>query len=424
MSNPSVGLLLLFVLLMNHSQSVSWYRNAGDEPVFTFDYPDTIYICEVDEYELEVTDGQPNYRYQWYRNGVALPDDTLSAFTVQISGDYQVRVSDGDDDVLSDIVRVRKVGLEKPTSTSPGGTICEGTSRRLTLTGKGDGVTVQWFRNGQALAGETDTMLFVNEAGAYHIELYVGSCSVASDAFNLSVAELPIASIHVADESPLCHGTYTTLTANHSDDDTYTYLWSTGETTRSIEVDVAGEYRLILTNAAGCADTASVTVAFREPPLTPYIPDTMMCLRESGPLQLLAPGGYVAYEWVGVDGAGQEVEITAPGTYTLRVQDENGCWAATSFVVRQSCAEVNIPNMFSPNGDGRNDTWEISGLEYDQQMEVFVVDRNGMEVFRSRGYATPWNGTFRGKLVPVGAYFYSIRMTSGEHYKGALTILY
>lgn len=117
------------------------------------------------------------------------------------------------------------------------------------------------------------------------------------------------------------------------------------------------------------------------------------------------------------------LDITAPGTYSLHVEDENGCIASTTFEVRPYCEAVTIPNMFSPNGDGINDVWAISGLE-DGGAVVTVFNRNGQIVFQSHGYSLPWDGSHNGRLVPVGAYYYHIRTSGGENLRGPLTVLY
>ena len=105
-----------------------------------------------------------------------------------------------------------------------------------------------------------------------------------------------------------------------------------------------------------------------------------------------------------------------------QVEDENGCRATTTFEVRPYCKEVAIPNMFSPNGDGANDVWEISGLE-EKNATVTVFDRNGQAVFQSQGYNIPWDGSYNGRLVPVGAYYYLI-IVDDQQYRGPVTVLY
>jgi gliding motility-associated-like protein len=64
--------------------------------------------------------------------------------------------------------------------------------------------------------------------------------------------------------------------------------------------------------------------------------------------------------------------------------------------------------MFSPNGDGIDDLWQIEGREGIDNCEIKVFDRNGKNVFKSTGYANAWDGNLNGKPLPEGAYYYVI----------------
>ena len=69
---------------------------------------------------------------------------------------------------------------------------------------------------------------------------------------------------------------------------------------------------------------------------------------------------------------------------------------------------INIPNTFTPNNDGINDYWHIKGLNAYPYCEVSVYDRWGQMVFKSKGYPNEWDGTYQGKPVPTGVYYYLI----------------
>ncbi|HMG08032.1 MAG TPA: gliding motility-associated C-terminal domain-containing protein, partial [Mucilaginibacter sp.] len=72
-----------------------------------------------------------------------------------------------------------------------------------------------------------------------------------------------------------------------------------------------------------------------------------------------------------------------------------------------------IPNTFSPNGDGRNDLWDIEALVTYPQSLLTVYNRYGQQVFRSIGYDHPWRGTYNGTILPPGTYYYVIDLKSG-----------
>jgi gliding motility-associated-like protein len=92
------------------------------------------------------------------------------------------------------------------------------------------------------------------------------------------------------------------------------------------------------------------------------------------------------------------------------------------------CSSVftNIPTLFTPNGDGDNDVFEIDNLHtLYPNCEVKIVNRWGNVVYESVGYAEPWDGRFKGEDLPLGTYFYSITSPddSFEDFSGSISII-
>jgi SulP family sulfate permease len=71
-----------------------------------------------------------------------------------------------------------------------------------------------------------------------------------------------------------------------------------------------------------------------------------------------------------------------------------------------------IPPAFTPNGDGINDDWNIKNIDNYPEAVVKVSKIHGETVFKSRGYKIPWNGQFKGSLLPPGEYQYSIKLNN------------
>jgi len=109
--------------------------------------------------------------------------------------------------------------------------------------------------------------------------------------------------------------------------------------------------------------------------------------------------------------------------YSFEATNEDGC-SAMSFVQVKLLLEPIIPNAFSPNGDGINDTWNIRHLSDYAQSTIDIFDRYGRIVYKATGYNTPWDGKLSGKDLPVGTYYYIIRPGSGRKVTtGSVTIL-
>lgn len=96
--------------------------------------------------------------------------------------------------------------------------------------------------------------------------------------------------------------------------------------------------------------------------------------------------------------------------YTLTVRSASGCINTATVKVTVQVHLV-IPNIFTPNGDGYNDKWEIGNLADYPDAYVKVFNRWGAEVYHSaKGAADTWDGTRKGKRLPFGTYYYVINL--------------
>ena len=107
------------------------------------------------------------------------------------------------------------------------------------------------------------------------------------------------------------------------------------------------------------------------------------------------------------------VSSTNDITYTLTVTSDKGCQASDQVFVKLLKAPT-IPNIFSPNGDGVHDKWEIAFLETYPGSTVEIYNRYGQLIFHSVGYNKPWDGTINGKQAPIGTYYYIVDPKNGR----------
>ncbi|MCY4779486.1 gliding motility-associated C-terminal domain-containing protein, partial [Sphingobacterium sp. UT-1RO-CII-1] len=104
---------------------------------------------------------------------------------------------------------------------------------------------------------------------------------------------------------------------------------------------------------------------------------------------------------------------TRPGTYEFpyticEVLNPSNCSEAMAHVVIKS-SDLFIPNVFTPNGDGVNDVFEIIGMENFDQVDVLIINRWGNEVYKSTNYRNTWDG----KGLNEGTYYYIITTHKG-----------
>lgn len=109
--------------------------------------------------------------------------------------------------------------------------------------------------------------------------------------------------------------------------------------------------------------------------------------------------------------------------YTITITGAGNC-KASDVVGVHILHPVKVPNAFSPNGDGINDTWRIDYLDDYPGVTVDVFNRYGQAVFSSVGYSKQWDGTYKGKPLPLATYYYVIDLKNGfPPMKGSVTIV-
>jgi gliding motility-associated-like protein len=214
-----------------------------------------------------------------------------------------------------------------------------------------------------------------------------------------------------------CTGT-ATATVSGSCQPPFSFLWLPGgDTTATVTGLCAGTYSVIVTDGAGVSDTAVVTIT-QPPASSPAITGNLTI--EIGDTTTLTATGGGTYLWsTGETTAAITVSPTQTTTYSVIVNDPNGCpdTLSVTVIAELSCAkavdEIIVPNVFTPNGDGINDLFEV-GFDPDCiiGLQIDVWDRWGWQVHYGAQMMTTWDGRYRNdtsKYVTDGVYYYVIR---------------
>ena len=102
-----------------------------------------------------------------------------------------------------------------------------------------------------------------------------------------------------------------------------------------------------------------------------------------------------------------------PNVYGVTITDNINCSFDTVIRIAVLSGEC-IPNVFTPNGDDINPTWNLDKAFLFSDSFIQIFGRFGRKVFESTGYPEPWDGkNMRGKDVPAGTYFYHIDIGHG-----------
>lgn len=116
---------------------------------------------------------------------------------------------------------------------------------------------------------------------------------------------------------------------------------------------------------------------------------------------------------------------TITTNYILTITDGNSCVSSDSVLITVLPIVFDgiITNVFTPNGDGINDSWYIENINYYPDNEVSVYNIYGNTVFSQKGYKNDWQGTYNNASLPDGTYFYVIKIGGSNVFKGSLDIL-
>jgi gliding motility-associated-like protein len=178
--------------------------------------------------------------------------------------------------------------------------------------------------------------------------------------------------------------------------------------------------RYTYTAANGCVNFMEQTIAVNPTPQANAGPDKTVL--EGGMVQLtpaMNSGFSINYSWApptGLNNPAIPDPLASPVddiTYTLTVTSDKGC-TTTDQVFVKVLKKPEIPNIFSPNGDGIHDKWVISSLETYPGATVEIFNRYGQRIYYTVGYTIPWDGTVKGKPVPVGTYYYIVDPKNGR----------
>lgn len=283
--------------------------------------------------------------------------------------------------------------------------LCPGQSTTLTAVATGAAVVSYRWNMGAA----TPT-LTVGQAGNYVVTaVFADGCHVTTS-HRVGPPTARVAS--VTGDTVLCPGSSLQLTALNPD--ALTYRWNTGATMPVITVGAPGTYAVLLTYAGGCTSRDSLAVL--PAPTVPAFtlgPDTTLCLET--PLVLRAPalaGPGVSFRWS--DGStGFALRVQEAGLYSLQLTTRCEVRTVSRRVDYASC--LFIPNVITPNGDGRNDRFVIKGLTQGP-WALALYNRWGREVYATAAYGHDW-----GTEAPAGVYYYLLSQGFIWH-KGTLEV--
>ncbi len=319
--------------------------------------------------------------------------------------------------------------------------ICLGDSIQLTAH---NGIKYTWQSAGNISSTTVaDPYVFPATDTKYAVQVTdMYGCKNTDSAIVLVTQPMKLTTIPVVN---VCAGNRATLSASGTD----VFTWINGDDltatniARPTTLDSAQNktYVAIGSDQFGCfTDTATVDVIVRERPEVDAGADVVAAAGVPVQLAATATGNIISWSWdpaLNLSCSNCAAPVSRPRQstrYTVTATNNYGCKNSDTVAVSVVCKEslLNVPEVFSPNGDGKNDRFRITTFGVKSISHLVIFSRNGNRVFE-RNNVSPldidaaWDGMYNSSMMPAGTYVYVLQVVcdAGEVYnmKGTITLV-
>lgn len=365
--------------------------------------------------------------FSWALNGLLL-GTTSSQLQTSNAGTYVVTVTYGLSCSATDTMTL---GLLPgfPFSLGPDTTICSGNQFPVLYTGITGAPHYSWFVNNLLIGTAQADSLLPLQPGTYVAVVDSGTTSCPGvDTIQVFLAfSVPFS---LGNDLVLCEGDSVLLKAGING--SVNYLWNYNNTVisqvgDSIYASNQGQYSLTVETVDGCLSGDSIQITVD---------------KISGPVLVSCPvntGSSNVFNWDAVAGAsGYEVSLDGITGWSIPSSGSNGLSHSTSLLTvhlfvralsgpvcppgptsESLPCDIVIPNIITPDNDGKNDFFFIKNLEQYTGTKLKVLNRWGTIIYKSNDYKNNWDANH----APDGVYFYEINIQGIEKKTGTITII-
>jgi gliding motility-associated-like protein len=409
-------------------------ETASDQLSFTFP-PVPVFVelgddidvtcLDVSEIFAQTSGGIGNYTYSWDVGGEVLGSQNPIDVQVAEQTVVTVTVLDECENVGTDqmTINLPPLAIDVLVDNSINANCITPFTANAGGSGGAGSYSYEWELNGQVLSS-TNSLTYQTD-NPINIEITVtDECgNSGTETVVVSMPAVPV-NVSTSGNQTICQGESVDIsaTANGGLGD-LTYEWTgLGE---GEEINVSPQsttsYQVVVEDECGNENSSSLTINVLEPQGEfTVVEDFDICFGvESG---IIVSGGVPPYEFdYSIDSlisanAGQFTGLYL-GDYTIVINDQ--CFGAGEVNVHVEQCSIIIPNIFTPNQDGKNETFFIDGLFGFPNSKLTVFNRWGNEVYSSEDYSGSWDGGD----VPSGVYFYILNRSDGEDFEGYVHIL-
>ena len=370
--------------------------------------------------------GTKPYEYRWDTSGVLV--DSLEDIYNIPANDYMVHVTDDHDCLLESTITVTQpppieISFDVTNVNCKKGT--DG-SIDMTVTGGVPPYSYVWA-NSEIILNKTTQDINGLSKDYYYVTV-TDNNDVSLEA-DTTVDEPTSIKANIEPFDAMCYDSangYAKLTVSGGTEP-YTYLWSNGSKNKNLQRVKAGGYSVLIVDDNGCSLKAETVIKQPDEIIIDESITNVTCKdQDDGEIKLSVEGGIPPYTYSWSHGeTTKNVEDLPGGDYTVTARDQHNCpMQKIMYISVPDILCIEIPNAFTPNGDGINDTWEIRNYFLYPDITVKVFNQNGLVIFSSKGYEQSWDGKYNGNDVPSGTYYYIVHPHNGDKpFKGTVTIV-
>lgn len=378
---------------------------------------------------LQTSNTDAGLNYQWYDNGIAILNATASTLQIKTyspQSTYSLKLTNDKVCSVSNALKLNSLKPEPPIVSSPPNYCKNDTVLPLNAIGS----NLLWYSSLTGGTGDSTTPI-VSTAVAGNFDYYVSqTCGIESDRAAIKV----VVNNPIIPNFPLvptiCFGTNPPL-LNSASPNGVLGTWSPN----SIDNEQNGVY-IFQPGTGICAEKQTLNIS-----VSPQIDFHLIggCNYGNYEVQAISDTNNfdlktLTFEWQDPKGnkigknepqlnvtnlvdSTTEIEVF-PLTYSLKISDSNDCVYIKSIEIEKIFCD--IPKGISPNNDGKNDFFDLRGLNV-THLQIF--NRYGEKVFDQNDYTIEWKGQSNsGQILPDGVYFYNIENKKGEIKTGWVTI--
>ncbi|WP_395057785.1 gliding motility-associated C-terminal domain-containing protein [Flavobacterium sp.] len=300
----------------------------------------------------------------------------------------------------------------------------------------------KWYNGATLIADQIGTSIDIITSGVYHVEIDYGSCTTSSSitkSQNVMVNIVPVGATFTIASSggnTICSSSPTTLSVTAG----YGYQWFRdgvsipGATAYNYLTSQAGSYKVVV-DQGGCSSTSASfvlsnisfnsSIDVQEEPLV-----NIIAAGETKTITVTTDAANPTFEWYKIGdptilATTNSYSTSDVGHYKVQINQTTGCNTLKQhlFELREGINPKEVPNLISPNGDNKNDTWILPQDYINANTEVLIISPQGNVDFQTTNYDNKWpykEIVFKS-TNPV--YYYVISKDGSPVKKGSITII-